>query len=59
MTDKLKDFLKSPVIKRAYEKGGLAEVGRMLCSVGNLSKDQEFRTCGGKVLAKAKQKASE
>ena len=44
--EKIKEFLKDPLVKDAMKTDGKAEVGRMAMMAGNLDNDKDLREFG-------------
>lgn len=41
--EKLKEFLKDPIVRQAYKEDGIEEVARLASMIGNLERDEELR----------------
>lgn len=40
---KLKEFMRDPIVARAYKEAGILEVARLASMIGNLDRDPEMR----------------
>jgi hypothetical protein len=54
--EKLKEFMKDPLVREAYDQDGWVEVARMAAMVGNLERDQELREIAEILFSKSRER---
>jgi|688.fasta_scaffold2031523_1 hypothetical protein len=50
--ERLKEFMKDPLVREAYEEDGILEVARLASMIGNLDRDQELREIAAVLMEK-------
>jgi hypothetical protein len=49
---KLKEFMRDPIVAKAYKEGGILEVARLASMIGNLERDSELREIAEKLFSR-------